>query len=429
MLNTKPYALWLGHAMSALNDDDAEQLELAIMQDERTRDGELVLDVKKMETQVVHAGLFGNQVLYKFYGGDAFEDDTAITHVGARKMKLGKRGLRLFDGELPLPKHEIGDRLLHLAAKNHKPKCLRRLLQLGADQKNFNRVGRRPKDCAERNSECWNMFADEARRQREEKRKAKEAEMAAQGLSHVPTKLLSDEMAEAEEHAFESVELGEFVQTDYSDYPDRKAAENIFYYLRKVEDDLPKHKCHLAIGIGSWDMRVAEECAKLYTDDKVDKILFTGSAIQELSDGSEISAADKFSIHALNHGVPEADIIVDDTPNTMVEMMDGALNLLRKHDDFVFPRYDIMLVATGFQQRRAWLTALKHMPDWVWLHNAPLTSEWVDHGVLTDNTWHVDEEHYKVHYGQDLRQKCLEELKMLFEYTEKGDCVQVFCAC
>jgi hypothetical protein len=357
MLNTKPYAAWLGHAISALNDDNAEKLELAIMQDERTRDGDLVLDIKKMETQVVHAGLYGNQVIYKFYGGDPFDDDTAITHIGARTMKLGQRGLRLFDGDLPLPKSEIGDRLLHLAAKNSKPSCLRLLLQLGADQKVFNRVGRRPKDCSERGSECWNLFAEEARRQREEKRKAKEAELAAQGLSHVPTKLLSDELADAEENAFESVQLDEYIQIDYRDYPDRKAAENIFYYLRKVEDELPTHKCHIALGIGSWDMRVAEECAKLYTDGKVDKLFFTGSV--DLSDGSEISAADKFSIHALNHGVPKEDIVVDDAPNNIAEMIESALAILRKHDNFVFPRYDIMLVATSFQQRRAWLTALK----------------------------------------------------------------------
>ena len=175
MLNTKPYAKWLGEAIRSLNDDDAKGLELAIMKDERTRDGDLVLDIKKLETEVVHAGLYGHTVLYKFYGGDAFEDDTAISHIGARELKKGRRGLRLWDNELPLPKHEIGDRLLHLAAKNNKPRCLRRLLQLGANQKVFNRVGRRPKDCAARGSVCWNLFAEEARRQREEKRKAKEA--------------------------------------------------------------------------------------------------------------------------------------------------------------------------------------------------------------------------------------------------------------
>ena len=109
----------------------------------------------------------------------------------------------------------------------------------------------------------------------------------------------------------------------------------------------------------------------------------------------------------------------------MKEMVEGALQILRTgHDDFVYPRYDIMLVAASCQQRRAWLTALRVMPDWVWLHNAPLCSEFVDHGVLTDNTWHVDEEYYKVHHDQDLRQKCLEELQLLLRYTEKGYCAE-----
>ena len=38
----------------------------------------------------------------------------------------------------------------------------------------------------------------------------------------MPTKQLSAELEDAEEHVFESVQLDEFIQTDYRDYPDRK---------------------------------------------------------------------------------------------------------------------------------------------------------------------------------------------------------------
>ena len=64
--------------------------------------------------------------------------------------------------------------------------------------------------------------------------------MAEAGISHIPVAKKSDELLDAEEHQFESLELGEHIQIDYTDNPDQKATEHVYYFLRKMDVILPE---------------------------------------------------------------------------------------------------------------------------------------------------------------------------------------------
>ena len=50
----------------------------------------------------------------------------------------------------------------------------------------------------------------------------------------MPTKQLSAELEDAEEHVFESVQLDEFIQTDYRDYPDRKWVKPLLLLSHRI---------------------------------------------------------------------------------------------------------------------------------------------------------------------------------------------------
>ena len=93
----------------------------------------------------------------------------------------------------------------------------------------------------EQQAKCsFTLFAEEARRLRELKKQQEMEEMREAGIHHIPTKKKSDELLAAEEHSFESLELGAHIQVDYNDSPDQKASEHVFYFLRQMDTYLPE---------------------------------------------------------------------------------------------------------------------------------------------------------------------------------------------
>lgn len=266
---SKPHAPWLEAAIWALAYDDARKLERSVMKDVRNRDGELELDPGKIETQIHHVGMYEHVLIQKFFGGDPFWKKDFPQEDGSTVTRYGRRGFRMADG--PLEKHEIHDTMLHLCAKNNKPECMRLLLRFGVRQDVYNKTGRTAKSCAGKDTECSKIFAEELKRRRDEQHKHQMEEAKEAGIVHVPQTQKSDALLAAEEHNFESLEIGDHIQVDYTDNPDQKAAEHVYYFLRRLDVHLPE-RANVVIAFGCEDHRVAERCYELYDQGYTKKV-------------------------------------------------------------------------------------------------------------------------------------------------------------
>lgn len=234
---SKPHTPWLEAAMWGVAYDDPRKLERSLMKDVRNRDGELELDPEKIDTRIHHVGMYNHVLIQKFFGGDPFWKKDYPQEDGSTVTRYGRRGFRMADG--PLEKHEIGDTMLHLCAKNDKPECMRLLLSIGARQDMYNKVGRTAKNCAGKETRCSNIFAEELKRKRELQRKQELEELKEAGIVHVPQNTKSDALLDAEDHDFESLEIGDHIQVDYTDNPDQTATEHVYYFLRRMDVHLP----------------------------------------------------------------------------------------------------------------------------------------------------------------------------------------------
>jgi len=159
----------------------------------------------------------------------------------------------------------------------------------------------------------------------------------------------------------------------------REAARIVFDYLRATE---PPQPCDLALGLGSFDLRVARTCAQLFRSGLVREVLFSGDRGRATLD-LEPPEASAFRHEALALGVPPDRVFTEIRSKNMWENVVFSRDLIGSTAALRETRM-IALVASPCFQRRAWLTCLRQFHGVRFLNHPPESSLEVEQRLFLD---------------------------------------------
>ena len=114
--------------------------------------------------------------------------------------------------------------------------------------------------------------------------------------------------------------------------------------------------CDLILGLGSYDLRVADHCADLYLKKVASKILFSGALGNWTRDMWDQPEAEVFKKRAITLGVPEKDILLEFQATNLGENLIFSRQILEEKR---IETKGIVLVTKPNTLRRAYATAKK----------------------------------------------------------------------
>lgn len=124
----------------------------------------------------------------------------------------------------------------------------------------------------------------------------------------------------------------------------------------------------LIVGLGSYDLRVADRCVELFNQGLAKRILFTGKAGNWTSGLYRTSEAEAFADRAKNLGAPEQAILIE--PNAT--NIGANIRFTRARMGDTVQR--VIIVTKPQTQRRAYATIHAQWPGVEAMVTAPLTS-------------------------------------------------------
>jgi uncharacterized SAM-binding protein YcdF (DUF218 family) len=177
---------------------------------------------------------------------------------------------------------------------------------------------------------------------------------------------------------------------------------NIYKFLSVSQKP---RKANFILGLGSFDVRVARQCAKLYLKGFADYIIFSGG-FGNGSGNFEIPEAIVYKNFVLAN-YPEIDdtkILVEPDSTNTGENIEFTLNLVQ---DLNINLRSLILVTSSVRQERARLTVSKKMPEIV-LYNCP-----------PKGNYYIDFKYYEEH-GQNLDKLIIDEMIKIHKYPDLG---------
>jgi len=121
---------------------------------------------------------------------------------------------------------------------------------------------------------------------------------------------------------------------------------------------LEKSDCILALG--SHDLRVAERAAQLYLDGFAPLLIFSGGLGNFTKEMWTEKEADKFAAIAIQKGVPENAILIENKSTNTGENILFTQKLLEEKG--MYPQ-SFIVVQKPYMERRSYATFKKHWPD------------------------------------------------------------------
>ncbi len=177
----------------------------------------------------------------------------------------------------------------------------------------------------------------------------------------------------------------------------------LFNYLYLQSDTIKP--ADYIVGFGHFDMKIPEQCARLYLEKQASQIIFTG----------------RFGAGSADLKRPEAQIFASyikdkfiDFPSSAILIEDQSTNT-SENINFINDRFFIhhpqikrvIIVANAYRQRRVFLTCTEHLPD-VRFINAP------------PETTYEKEMHLFEDKGENLNKHLIGEMDRLLLYSKKG---------
>ncbi len=127
----------------------------------------------------------------------------------------------------------------------------------------------------------------------------------------------------------------------------------------------PPEPAEFIVGLGSYDVRVADRCADLYRQGLAPKILFTGHHGHWTRDRFDASEARTFADRAIARGVSATDLLLEERATNIGENIIFSSEIAG--DNAI-----VILVTKPQTQRRCLATAKKQWPDATVRVTAPL---------------------------------------------------------
>ncbi len=119
-------------------------------------------------------------------------------------------------------------------------------------------------------------------------------------------------------------------------------------------------KSDVILALGSHDLRVAERAAQLYLDGWAPLLVCSGGLGNLTSGIWTESEADKFADIAINMGVPESAVLVENKSTNTGENIAFTARLLKEKG--ILP-HSFIIVQKPYMERRSYATFKKHWPD------------------------------------------------------------------
>ncbi len=141
-----------------------------------------------------------------------------------------------------------------------------------------------------------------------------------------------------------------------------RAAETLWRY-HCIYD--PLQPADYIIGLGSYDLRVADRCIDLYRQGLAPMILFTGHQGHWTRDRFDTSEARAFADQAINSGIPSPSILLEERATNIGENISYSAEIVGTHATAI-------LVTKPQTQRRCHATAKKQWPQAITFVTAPL---------------------------------------------------------
>lgn len=153
------------------------------------------------------------------------------------------------------------------------------------------------------------------------------------------------------------------------------AADILWQYHCIFDTPVPSD---IIIGLGSYDLRVADRCADLYHDGLAPRILFTGHSGHWTRGRLDQTEASRFAHRATQLGVPDKAIVLEERATNIGENITFAARMVGNDASAI-------LVTKPQTQRRCFATARKQWPGASTTVTAPL------HGFSEQPTPDYDE--------------------------------------
>jgi uncharacterized SAM-binding protein YcdF (DUF218 family) len=125
-----------------------------------------------------------------------------------------------------------------------------------------------------------------------------------------------------------------------------------------VNHQIEKSDCILALG--SHDLRVAERAAELYLQGFAPLLIMSGGLGNFTKDMWTEKEADKFATVAINKGVPENAILIENKSSNTGENILFTQELLKEKK---LDLQSFIVVQKPYMERRSYATFKKHWPD------------------------------------------------------------------
>jgi uncharacterized SAM-binding protein YcdF (DUF218 family) len=171
--------------------------------------------------------------------------------------------------------------------------------------------------------------------------------------------------------------------------------------------------------LGSHDTRVAERAAELYLNGYAPTLIFSGG-LGRLTDGVwKETEADKFARIALEKGVPEKDVLIENRSTNTGENIIFTQQLLKEKN--LAPQ-TFIVVQKPYMERRSYATFKKHWPDKTLIVTSPQIpfDEYATHEIPLEKVISImvgDLQRIKVYYekGFQVYQKIPDDVWKAYE--------------
>jgi uncharacterized SAM-binding protein YcdF (DUF218 family) len=135
------------------------------------------------------------------------------------------------------------------------------------------------------------------------------------------------------------------------------AAKKLWDY-HHMNDSLEKSDCILVLG--SHDLRVADRGADLFLEGWANCLIFSGGLGNFTKGMWKVSEAEQFARIAIQKGVPEENIVIENLSTNTGENILYTQQLLQERD--MNPQ-SFIVVQKPYMERRSYATFKKHWPD------------------------------------------------------------------
>lgn len=147
-----------------------------------------------------------------------------------------------------------------------------------------------------------------------------------------------------------------------------------------LEDSVPHCQCALVLGTNTPNIDRTPEAVLRYKNMECDKLVFSGGVYWDTEYG-RVTEAEYMRLYALEQGVKDEDIILDNLARTTIENMICGTLAMHRAFDYVSEVKDVLLITSLYHMRRSLLIAENILPRSMRIHICPA------YGLVDKDNW------------------------------------------